>query len=119
MLAFILTLSFIIGVPSLVAAGCYIFDPPYNVAEKRKNRKVSKIYEKGMILRKMGDDPFVSTEYRYVIDVMENESGVTYLKTITCNEDGDYSDDDLKRTDSDTATRYSSCGWKVYSRKED
>ena len=53
MWVFWLTVSFVVGVPSLVALGFYVFDPPYSVTEKRKDRKAARVYKKGMILRKM------------------------------------------------------------------
>lgn len=117
MWVFWLTVSFVVGVPSLVALGFYVFDPPYSVTEKRKDRRAARVYEKGMILRKMSEDPFENTRYRYVAGVMENESGITYLKTVECNENGDCDEKNIKSFKSDTASWYLENGWNVYSKK--
>lgn len=111
MLAFVITMVAIpIGVPAVVL----LLDPPSDVKSARDERKASRMYRKGMVLRRTGDDPFSESYYRYVSEVKSNNDGVAYVKSIPCGENGDFPEDAAGSAWIGTAGEYMHRGWAVY-----
>ena len=67
----------------------FLCDLIYKEKVRRKSRKASRVYKKGMILRMKAENPFGKQQYIYVVDVLKNDDGVMYMKIVNCNKNGD------------------------------
>ena len=80
---------FFVACPVLIWFLFFLCNPSHKENVRRKSRKASRVFKKGMILRMKTDNPFRKQRYIYVVDVLKNDDGVMYMKTVNCNENGD------------------------------